>query len=244
MTDSDSADDADDRAPLALSDISTTWRRVHNPARFFMTYGDAARAYLTAILHDEGEAEEVLQQVLLQVVEKGFTTYQPDPTRKTFRYYLKAVLRNAAARHRRPSRLPVGDTDPDALGDEPAGDEAMRAEWRAAVLDAALRELDRHERAAKRGNLAHTVVQLSLDNEQQDGHKLGSRELAKLASEKSGQPLTETAFRKQLERARRTFAELIVAEVRQSLDGASDDEVLDELADLRLLQFVRDYLPD
>jgi hypothetical protein len=36
---------------------------------------------------------------------------------------------------------------------------------------------------------------------------------------------------------------LIVAEVRQSLDGAGDAEVLDELAELRLLEYVRDHLP-
>lgn len=229
------SDPNDHTPPLALSDISTTWRRVNNPQRFVMAYGSASRAYLLALLRDQDAADEVLQGVLLQVTEKGFPTH--DPTAGRFRHYLKAVLRNAANRHRRPGRMSVVDADPDTMG-ESAEDRTWQEEWRACVLEAAWRALDRHQRTVGRGNLAHTVLRLTADHPDK-----GAIELAAMASRQAGQPLTAAAFRQQLHRARRTFAELIVAEVRQSLDGAGDAEVLDELAELRLLEYVRDHLP-
>jgi len=223
--------------PLALSDIATTWRKVHDPLRFAMAYGTPARAYLLALLRSEDAADEVLQTVLLQVTEKGFPTL--DPARGKFRHYLKAPLRNAANRHRRPDRLPVADADPNEVGGgESAEDGTWRDEWRACVLDAAWRALDRQQRTAGRGNLAFTVLRLTADHPDLD-----SPALAAMAAESSGQSLSPEAFRKQLSRARRAFAELIVAEVRQALDGPTAEEVVDELADLGLLAHVRDYLP-
>src|SRR5262249_54204687 len=99
------------------------------------------------------------------------------------------------------------------------------------------RALERHQRSAP-GNLGYTVLRLTVDHPDAN-----SRELAARAAERSGQPLSPEAFRKQLSRARRLFAELIAAEVRQTLDGATDQQVQDELADLGLLEYVRDYLP-
>ena len=63
--------------PLKLSDISTTWRRLHDPLRFTLTYGPAMRRYLLAILGDEHDADDVLQGILLQVTERGFATFDP-----------------------------------------------------------------------------------------------------------------------------------------------------------------------
>jgi RNA polymerase sigma-70 factor (ECF subfamily) len=224
---------------IVLGDIATSWRTLHDPLRFVMTYGPAVRAYLLAILRDEHAAEEVLQDLLVQVTERGFRTADPD--RGRFRDYLKAVVRNAARRHlRRRTAMPVaGGTELDLLpGDEGDGAErALRDEWRRCVLDQAWRALDRHQRSSP-GNLGYTVLRLTADHPDAD-----SRELAAKASEQSGQPLTAEAFRKQLSRARRLFAELIAAEVRQTLDGATDQQVRDELADLGLLEFLRDYLP-
>ena len=226
-----------DDPPLALGDIATTWRKVNDPLRFVMAYGAAARAYLVALLRDCDAADEVLQQLLLQVTEKGFPAL--DPAKGKFRHYLKTVLRNAASRHRKPARLPIEKTDPDTVGGADTADEkAWREQWRTCVLEAAWRSLDRHQRKAGRGNLAFTVLRLTADHPE-----IGSEKLAALVAEKSGQPLSPEAFRKQLSRARRTFAELIVAEVRQSLDGGTDDEVIEELAELGLLGHVRDFLP-
>jgi hypothetical protein len=228
---------ADDPPKLVLGDISTSWRKLHDPLRFVMTYGPAVRAYLGALLKDDHAADEALQELLLQVTTRGFAT--ADPARGRFRDYLKVVVRNAARRQTRPRREQPADADWDAVPAEAeSAADGWRTEWRRCVLDQALRALERHQREAGRGNLAYTAVRLSLAHPRAD-----SAELAAKAGEQTGQPLTAEAFRKQLSRARRVFAELIAAEVRQTLDGPTDADVRDELADLGLLEFVRDYLP-
>src|SRR5262245_51274495 len=222
---------------LVLGDISTSWRKLHDPLRFVMTYGPAVRAYLLAILRDEHEAEDVLQELLLQVTAGGLTT--ADPSRGRFRDYLKAMVRNAAWKQlrriaARPAAAGVEMIDRPDRNDS-GGEQVWRAEWRQCLLNKAWRALERHQRTA-RGNLAYTVLRLTADHPDAD-----SRELAARAAEQSGQPLTPEAFRKQLSRARRLFAELIAAEVRQTLDGATDEQVREELADLSLLDHVRPF---
>ena len=55
-------------------------------------------------------------------------------------------------------------------------------------------------------------------------------------------PLSAMAFRKQLSRARAAFAQALLGEIERSLDQPTLEAVLEELADLRLLEYVRPYL--
>jgi len=228
-----------DEPKLVLGDISTSWRRLHDPLKFVMTYGLAVRAYLLAILKDEHAAEEVLQDLLIQVTERGFQGV--DPNRGRFRDYLKAVVRNAAIRYqrRRPNRfIEVTDLDQLAVAEADVEAKAWRDEWRRCVLDQAWRALDQYQRTAP-GNLGYVVLRLTVDQPHAN-----SKVLASQVTTRTGQLLTPGAFRKQLSRARRLFAEMIVAEVRQTLDYATDEKVREELAFLDLLVYLRDYLPD
>ena len=232
-------DAADPPPKLVLGDISTSWRKLNDPLRFVMTYGPAVRRYLVALLGDAHEADEAIQDLFLQVTERGFPT--ADPGRGRFRDYLKATVRYSARKRSRPRpERAAGAAEGPGLGrDEPDPlEEAWRREWQACVVDQAWRAIERVQRAAGRGNLSYTVLRLTADHPDAD-----SCELAARATELSGHLLTAEAFRKQLSRARRTFAELIVAEVRQTLDGATSAQVREELADLGLLGYVRDYLP-
>jgi RNA polymerase sigma-70 factor (ECF subfamily) len=233
-----STDDIPGEPKIVLGDISTSWRRLHDPLRFVMTYGPAVRAYLFAILRDDHETDEALQDLLLQVTDRGLGEASPD--RGRFRDYLRAVVRNAARKRlRRNAVRPTDDGELDRLqGADGGAERTWRDEWRGCLLEKAWRALERHQRAAGGGNLFYTVLRLTADHPDAD-----SRLLAARAAELSAQPLTPEAFRKQLSRARRRFAELIVAEVRQTLDGATSEEVRDELADLDLLVYLRDYLP-
>lgn len=231
------ADDSDD-PPLVLGAISTSWRQVHDPLRFVLTYGPAVRSYLGAILRDPDAAEEVLQDLLVQVTERGFPT--ADPARGRFRDYLRAVVRNAARRHlRRAAGAPAADVDPDRLpGDTGDGAErAWRAEWRRCLLDKAWRALERHQRQTP-GSLAYTALRLAVDHPDLD-----SQEVAARAAGLAGRAVRPEAFRQQLSRARRRFAELIAQEVRETLDGPTDGQVRAELANLDLLAYLQDYLP-
>lgn len=229
---------SDEDSGRRLEQISTSWTGLHDPIRFVMTYGPAVRRYLRALLSDEHEVDEALQDLLVQVTEKGFT--RVDPERGRFRDYLKAVVRNAArARLRRRPPDRAGGAELAQLPDASASAEAAwLAEWQRCVLNKAWRGLERHQRAAP-GNLFFTVLRLAGEHTDED-----SRQLAERAAIEAGQPLSAEAFRKQLSRARRKFAELIAAEVAQTLHEPTSEEVRAELAAVGLLESLRPYLPD
>ena len=133
---------------LVLGDISTSWRRLHDPLRFVMTYGPAVRAYLLAILRDVHEADEALQDLLVRVTERGFPS--ADPGKGRFRDYLKVVVRHAALKRTRGGRArqPEDGELERVIREEPhAVERAWREEWRKCVLDGAWRALEREQRA-------------------------------------------------------------------------------------------------
>jgi hypothetical protein len=235
----DEQDEPGPTPPPALDQISTSWRSLNDPTKFVMSYGAAIRKYLLALLRDEHEADEALQDLLLQVTAQGFPHARPD--RGRFRDYLKAVVRNAArARLRQKQRAAAGDEVLEQVADDrsSAEEQAWLAEWRQCVLNKAWRGLERHQHGAP-GNLFYTVLRLTADHPGQD-----SRQLAARASQQSGQALSPAAFRKQLSRSRRRFAELIVDEVRQTLEAPTPEQVREELAELYLLEYLRDFLPE
>jgi RNA polymerase sigma factor (sigma-70 family) len=229
---------SDDQKPprRALGEISTSWRQINDPVRFVLTYGPAVHAYVRAIIRDEDAADEVLQDLVVGVAERGFAA--ADPERGRFRDYLRAVARNAALRHLRgKARRPATDGDLDRLAADPGADTTWVAQWRRCVLDKAWRGLERHQRAAGAGNLSYTVLRIAVEHPDED-----SSQQAERAAALSGRPLTPEAFRKQLSRGRRVFAGLIADEVKQTLEEPTPDAVNGELAELGLLEYVRDYL--
>lgn len=230
----------DPSLPPRLDRITTEWSRLDDPAHFVIRYAPAVHKYLGAILRDPADVEEVAQEFVLKVVEKGFGHASPAGGR--FRDYLKASLRNAALTHlRKRAARPAGDP---ALLDgvaapsaEAAADAAWLAEWRGCLLERAWHALDAHQRGAP-GNLFHTVLRLTVDHPGEDSSALAAR-----AARESGRPLKADAFRKQLSRARQCFAELLVSEVARTVEPPSPERVAEELAELGLMEFVRDYLP-
>src|SRR5436190_16567444 len=98
--------DADD-TPLRLDRITTRWSLITDPGHFVLRYAAAIRGYVLAILKNEHDAEEVIQEFLLRVCQKGFAPEQV--TRGRFRDYLKSSVRNAALMLlRRRARDPAG----------------------------------------------------------------------------------------------------------------------------------------
>lgn len=51
-----------------------------------------------------------------------------------------------------------------------------------------------------------------------------------------------TAFRKQLSRARVAFAQTLIEEVEQTIESPPPEAVMEELAEVGLLEYVRHYL--
>lgn len=237
----DDAARGDSSAKSRISRITTRWPQIGDPAMFCVRYGTAIRKYIVALLRDDHDADEVAQEFLLRVVEKGFPNADPD--RGRFRDYLKTAVRNAALMHLR-ARRPHGALPPEAImvpaveGTPNAADAAWLEEWRSCILDRAWRAIETHQRKS-RGNLFHTVLRLSVDCPDEESSSLAARVRAE-----DGQPIRADAFRKQLSRARRFFAERVAMEVAATLENPTRERVEEELGEVGLLEHVRGLLRD
>jgi DNA-directed RNA polymerase specialized sigma24 family protein len=239
------AESSDDQLelPRELKFISTHWTTISNPSRFVTRYGAAVRAYLRALLPTHDDADDVEQEFLLQVVEKGFPTVAPG--RGQFRHYLIAVVRNAAFGYlRRRSKQPSVAADLSHVADlssiaiESAADQEWQRSWRECVLQNTWHALREHQKKTK-GNQFHAVLKASVEHSEEDSTALAAR-----VSEFSGQTLSAESFRKQLSRARVRFGELLVEEVSRTITNVTSDLLAEELRDLDLLKYVRSLLPE
>src|SRR5262249_39089323 len=88
-----------------------------------------------------------------------------------------------------------------------------------------------------RGSLCHTVLRVYADHS-----KESSVALARRVSALIGRPLHADAFRKQLSRSRRLFAQLVVNEVAQTLQYPTNPNIIAELGEIGLLDYVVPYL--
>lgn len=228
-----------DRA-VSLDQISTRWSTLNDPVQFVLRYAPAIRKYLDALIANPHDAEEVAQDFLVRMLQKGFANANPESGR--FRDYLKKAIRNAALTRLRRRKLAIqGNTDllQFIVADEPtsAPDDVWREDWRHCMLNRVWQALDHHQRRSS-GNLCYTVLRLTVDHPDAD-----SEELAARASEVAGHLMRPDAFRKQLSRARRLFAHFLVEEVAQTLQQPTADRIEEELIDLGLMALVRDFLP-
>jgi len=226
---------------LRLDEISTRWSQLGDPVAFCLRYAQPIRAYLAAIIDHDHDADDVAQEFLARIVQQGFPRIDPD--RGRFRDYLKRAVRNAALTHlRRPAAKLLDSKTLERVAANQApppdpADVAWIGQWRSCLLDQAWRELDRHQQRSP-GNLFHTVLQISAAHPDEDSEQQAAR-----ASAATGQPLRADAFRKQRSRAREMFATVLCAEVSKTLDQPTRDRVEEELAELGLLDLVREYLP-
>ena len=212
--------------------ITTNTSILADPSRFVKRYGTAIRAYLQALISDQHDADEVEQDLLLQVVERGF----PDGMgrRGKFRYYLMTVVRNAALTYfRKKNRRPVTIADLSSIPAAQMADRAWERSWRECVMKNAWISLRKHEQRNV-GNLFHTVLRTSVKHGDEDSTMLAVR-----VSSITGQELSAEAFRKQISRARRKFGEMLIDEVARTMRGVTPEELEEELSSLDLLKYVR-----
>ncbi|MBI1914311.1 MAG: sigma-70 family RNA polymerase sigma factor [Planctomycetes bacterium] len=223
-----------------LDQISTIWPAISDPVKFVLRYATAVRKYLDALLKDPHDAEDVAQEFLLHVFERGFVNAVPE--RGRFRDYLKRAVRNTAISYWRRKHSRSHEVLPDVLPadvDDPhqAAEAAWLAEWRRCVLNKAWLSLEAYQIRSP-GNLFHTVLRLSVDHPDESSDALAAR-----ASRCIGRPLRADAFRKQLSRARRHFAGLLLHQVLQELESPTPEEVRAEFDEFGLMPYVADFLP-
>jgi hypothetical protein len=225
-----------ERPVPGLNQISTHWATIHNPASFTVRYAPAIRAYLLALLGDEHEADEATQEFLLRVVQRGFARANPEQGR--FRDYLKTAVRNAALTRRgrkRPAALSAALAE--GLSDDSAEADWL-SDWQRCLLERAWRALEVQQRRSP-GNLFYTVLRVSAEHPDEDSAALAAR-----VSVLAGRELRADTFRKQLSRARRLFAEVLLEEVARTLADPSPARLEEELIELGLLSYVRHFLPE
>lgn len=232
-----------------LSQIVTEWsllRQAHAeaaaPARaaqekLLELYGGSVRRYLRACLRDADAAEEVFQNFAVRFLSGSLKG--ADPKRGRFRHYLKGALSHLVADfHQRRRRAPLPletDAEPVAPAWTSEDDAAFAASWREELLAQAWKALAEDEAAT--GQPFHTALLLRREHPE-----VRSEALAALLAVRLNRPITAAGIRQTLHRARERFADLLLAQVAATLDGADVEELGQELADLQLLHYCDDAL--
>jgi hypothetical protein len=75
-----------------------------------------------------------------------------------------------------------------------------------------------------------------------DQPELSSADIAERLAAKWGRPYTAAGVRQLVHRGRERFAELLLADIRETLEGAPMERVVEELAELNLLKYCKDLL--
>jgi RNA polymerase sigma factor (sigma-70 family) len=222
-----------------LDRLSTHISTLQSAERFFTRYGCAIRSYLTAILRDPTEAEEVLQELIVAMLRRGGASSWPGKGR--FRDYLRTAARNAAITYlRKKGRQPAGvalDAHADPRSGHETADRALRSEWQRCVFERANQKLESYERLSP-GNLAYTALRVIAEFPDET-----SQRHAEIAAARAGRIITAEAFRKQVSRARRLLAEFILNEVARGLGEPTAADVEGELTELGLWEYVAPFLP-
>lgn len=221
-----------------LEQISTCWPSLGDPVRFVMRYAPAIRRYVSAIVPNPHDAEEVTQDFLVRVLEQGFRP--ENVSRGRFRDYLRGAVRHVAIDHlrRRRPELPGAVVLDQLAQPDPAreADRAFTAEWRQCLLNRAWQALESQQRQSP-GSVDHSVLRIHVEHPELD-----STAQAGLLSSELGRAVRPDAFRKQLSRARQRFAQHLITELRKTLESPTREALDDELADLELRDYVGGFL--
>lgn len=227
--------------PRAMIDeISTRWPLIRDPAQFALRYAPAIEGYLRALVRDPDRVEDIRQDFLLRVVQKGIVP--GENLKGRFRNYLKAAVRNAAFTSLRKKAHAQADSGvfqqmPD--DEPPPMEKEWDDQWRQCMLERVWEALELHERQ-KPDNHAYTVMKIFVEHQASED----SDQMANRCSERLNKPMRADAFRKQLSRARRLFAKLLMQEVVQTIEQPTPERIEEELVDVGLLSELKPYLPD
>lgn len=232
-----------------LSQIETLWsvvQRAHDAdssettaarASLIERYGEAVRRYLMASLRDPDAVDDAFQEFSLRFVRGDFSGVSPEKGR--FRNYLKTVVYHLIADFGRARKKhQAAAIEHESLLAAPVTDEANRmdaeflAGWREALLNRAWDRLRLEEKSS--GKPWFTVLRCRAECPE-----ARSPELAQIVTQRTGREVSSGNVRVLLHRARDRFAELLMADVRESLVAADHVGVQQELMDLNLWTYCK-----
>lgn len=233
-----------------LSHITTLWTLVANAhggadteaaraqERLIAHYGPAIHRYLLGAVRDADLADELFQEFALRLVRGDLR--RADPSRGRFRQFVKTTLYHLVVdaqrrRRRQASPLPEGDAAAAKEMTTAESDEQFLQAWRAELLARTWDALARTDRTA--GQQLLLVLGFRRDHPEVKSPDMAA-ELARLL----GKPVSPEWVRKRLHQARDRFADLLIAEVAQTLEEPTTERLEDELVALGLLSYCRDQL--
>ncbi|AMV36334.1 RNA polymerase sigma factor [Planctomyces sp. SH-PL62] len=225
-----------------LTEIQTNWTTItsaHGPGpnsqqamgELVGRYHDALTRYIHLKVRDRHLADEVLQEFWTKLLTGKLAG--ADKTKGRFRDYLRTVLHRLIIDHfrtRKLQALPPGD-----LLDASQPDEDFDRVWREAVLNRVWSRLETYQATTPKNRYA-TVLQLRRDHP-----KASIDEIAEQLAALVGAPVTPEAFRKNLQRARAKFIELLVVELKETIHPTDNADVEAEIHDLGLGRLYRRY---
>jgi RNA polymerase sigma-70 factor (ECF subfamily) len=232
-----------------LSQINTRWSEIFQAHQgtgdaaasaqlaLMKRYGGAIYRYLVASLRDPDLADDLAQEFAYRFLRGDFR--RADPQRGRFRDFVKtAVLNLIVDYHRRqksrPRPLPPEELEPVAPAagpDHPAFVES----WRNELLERTWEVLARLQQQT--GQPFHTVLRFRAEHPD-----LRSAQMAEQLTASLGRPVTADWVRQTLHRARGKFADFLLDEVEQSLEGPTREAVEQELSELGLLDYCQPAL--
>jgi RNA polymerase sigma factor (sigma-70 family) len=226
-----------------LSRIATMWSDVlqaHGSTadtaeaarnRLLLRYSSSVYRYLLGALRDPDEASDLCQEFAVRFLRGDFR--KANPQRGRFRDYVKSALSNLVndhfrAQQARPRNM-AANFEP-AAAEEPSlsPEQEFLSSWRQTLLDQTWKAL------AKANPTYHAVLRLRIDNPD-----MQSPEMAARLTEQLGKPMSPDNIRKSLERSHGKFADLLIDQVAESLEGTSKGELQAELETLDLLKYCK-----
>jgi RNA polymerase sigma factor (sigma-70 family) len=221
------------RAHLGAGDEAGAARR-----ELIERYQGAAHRYLLGALRDQDAADELFQEFALRMARGDF--HRADPQRGRFRQFLKVALINLVREYRRRRQrtgIPLDDLKWQPAAHEVADsqeDQRWLATWREHLLERAWEAL--REEQSRTGRPYYTLLRFRSEHEEASSADLAAHLNAALSPK---EPWTEVAVRKLLQRARGEFADLLVREVKDSMECHTPEELEAELIELELHSYCR-----
>jgi RNA polymerase sigma-70 factor (ECF subfamily) len=226
-----------------LTEIQTMWTIIsnaHTPGEtrqaamedLIGRYHDAVTHFIRLKVRDRHLADEVLQEFWTKLLAGKLAG--ADRAKGRFRDYLRTVLHRLIIDHFRTKKLqplPPGD-----LLDSSAPDEDFDQVWREAVLKRVWSRLETYQATTPKNRYA-TVLQL-----RRDFPDASIDEIAEKLAAETKTAVTPEAFRKNLQRARAKFIDLLVQELRETIHSTNTEDVEAEIFDLGLGHLYRRYM--
>lgn len=227
-----------------LSQINTQWSVLLQAHRgtadeaaaarqvLMQRYLGAVYRYLVAAVRDSAVADDLTQEFALRFIQGRFGQVDRDQGR--FRNYVKASLFRLVQDHyrelQREPRAVSLDADPGLSAPAEVDEQAFRDSWRQELLARAWKALEQVQ--AQTAQPYYAVLRLRVDQPDLD-----SAAVAEHLGQQLGRPFTAPGIRQLVHRARERFAELLLDDVRESMEHAPLERVQEELAELNLLKY-------